>query len=688
VSTTPPRTPNPLVPIASNVLIGALVLAAFTGAMLYVSGAAPTMRVAIGLLYGGIVVVASGLMLVMWVLGQTPVPRLAVSIVVGSLATSLVLVGGYFLTGQRAGVLFVWWSAVVAATAWPAFRRLSSSATTDLYEGVSIVAIGLLVAFWCRPTAALLPTIHATGVAPAWTDYFIHGAEIAQFGDRLATGRSTFALADQPIGFYHFASYMLPAAVSSLVEMPALALASSVLFPFGILLLSLGSYILARTLGGRLAGLLVPFALLLVPDASTHGLQNGFFSFHWFLGASPGSAHALGAGFTALTFLALWRETGRRACLWMAVFVTLTLFQVRALLFLLFAPAFLLTLLCDTDFVRRRARPLILTIALAIVTVSIAVAVIPPVRDAWLRFTAMRKFLEIVHTAQTPSAYDGVYRSIEQRHGLPSAQALGFVALIPCVLGGLTIVWPAAVTIAIRRTGWRPLDSFPIWCLVGWLALVLIAPPAAYGDAITYQYHAFVLVYATAPVWTLLMLHRVISTTQLQWTWVRPMVATLVVAGLGVTAAYSRTENPVKPRLSWGWQLYGTAVDRGLLDAANFVRVHAVPGDTFALIPVDPSAHLADAAIRFAALANVPAYLSRPAIHVIRPQLRATVEHRVAQLRELESTTDPTLAFAQLRRMGITFFVVLGPQGPYFDPQKARADFQTTGAAVYRIAPR
>jgi hypothetical protein len=38
--------------------------------------------------------------------------------------------------------------------------------------------------------------------------------------------------------------------------------------------------------------------------------------------------------------------------------------------------------------------------------------------------------------------------------------------------------------------------------------------------------------------------------------------------------------------------------------------------------------------------------------------------------------------------MGITFFVVLGPQGPYFDPQKARADFQTTGAAVYRIAPR
>ena len=146
------------------------------------------------------------------------------------------------------------------------------------------------------PQRVCFPPIHSTGTVPVWSDYFIHGAQIAQFGDRMATGRASFDLSDQPIGLYHFAPYMLPAAVSTLVDLPSLGLASSVLFPYGILVASLGAYILARTLAGRSFALLVPFTLLLLPDASTHGLRNGFFSFHWFLGATPGSGHATGSG--------------------------------------------------------------------------------------------------------------------------------------------------------------------------------------------------------------------------------------------------------------------------------------------------------------------------------------------------------------------------------------------------------
>ena len=87
------------------------ILTVVTGVLLRDSGAHLSAGTVLGLFYGGIVVAASGLVLVLWTLGDTRVPKLALAIVVGSLATSLVLVAGYFLTGQRAGVVFVCWSA-------------------------------------------------------------------------------------------------------------------------------------------------------------------------------------------------------------------------------------------------------------------------------------------------------------------------------------------------------------------------------------------------------------------------------------------------------------------------------------------------------------------------------------------------------------------------------------------------
>src|SRR4030095_1397279 len=107
-------------------------------------------------------------------------------------------------------------------------------------------------------------------------------------------------------------------AVSSLVELPALGLAASVLFPYGVLLLALGAYAYVGVVADRRTALVTALALLCLPDPSTYGLENNYFSFHWFLGASPGTAHALGVVFAAMTFAMLWSITRRRSCLWAA----------------------------------------------------------------------------------------------------------------------------------------------------------------------------------------------------------------------------------------------------------------------------------------------------------------------------------------------------------------------------------
>jgi len=139
------------------------------------------------------------------------------------------------LDGPQRWELFMWWSVIVAAASLWTFTKAPSVRELDFREVLSIVAIGLLVAIWCRRSASLLPILRTTEVAPIWSDYFIHGTEIAQFSSPLAVANSSFLLVNQPIVFYHYAAYMLPAAVASVLDLPPLGLAASALLPYGII---------------------------------------------------------------------------------------------------------------------------------------------------------------------------------------------------------------------------------------------------------------------------------------------------------------------------------------------------------------------------------------------------------------------------------------------------------------------
>ena len=510
---------------ASVVLPAGLLVAGFAAAMLTASGARLDALAIVGLVYGGTVIAASGHLLVLWALERTKT-EIALAILLGTVATSLFLTAGCLLSGQSAGRIFVLWSVLVAAIAYRVFRDAptldaanpaslgtptytanhmspvytatlavpvsSESVVNPVYtvnlvdlanpvnavrpsiridrrDVVSTAAIGLLVAVWCHRAAGLVPTLRATGLLPIWSDYFIHATEIAQFGDPLAMGRASFLLVDQPLAFYHYASYMLPAAIASLVDLPVLGLATSVLLPYGILLAALGIYAFVKTIANETTALLAPAALLLLPDAASLGFRNGFFGFHWLLLAAPGSGYGLGIAFTALTIMAMWRADRRAASLWLGLIVTAALFQFRAHIFVLFAPALAMTLLWETDLVRRHVRGIASAMLIAAVAGAVCLAVVPVAQRAWLQFSAFGPFMELVHTGMSPTAYDGVYQMIEQQYGRASAWTIGFWALIPIALGTLTIALPLALTGAIRRTGWRPLDSFPIWCAwYGW----------------------------------------------------------------------------------------------------------------------------------------------------------------------------------------------------------------------------
>jgi hypothetical protein len=672
----------------SIVLVPGLILAAFVATLLVLGGAPLDPLGGLLLAYGGIVVSAAGFVLVIWTIGGNASSRLAMAILLGSIVTSLFLTGGCLLTGFRAGTVFVWWSIIVAAGCFQTFTKARGIKQLEFIEVLSVLAIGCLVGLWCRRSARLLPNLHATGLVNVWSDYFIHATEIAQFGDPLAMGQSAFLLVKEPIVFYHYASYMLPAAVASVVDLPALGIATAILLPYGIFLTGLGSYAFARTVANQAVALFVPFALLLVPDASTYGFRNGFFGFHWLLFTGPGSGYGLAVAFSALTLVARWRSDKNLRCLGLGLLLSMALFEFRAQIFLLFAPTLAITLLWETNFIQRRARVLMAILLIAIVLSALIFFVVPAARDAWLHYSGCRTFLEIVHVNQQPTAYDGLYQAIQKKYGPFFADFVGICILMPITLGVMIFTLPLGLTWATRRTGWRPLDTFPLWCLATWLGLVILAPAAAYGGREEYQHRPFVLVYAITLVWTLLFLDRLLAEHQLWFCRLKTMFFTLFVVTLGVRGAVSWSDDPAQPRFEWGKQHFNLKLNPGLLEAAAFLHAEAAIGDTFALVPTEPSIILDDAATRFAALANVPAYLARPGFQMRYGRERSLVaEQRLAELNEIEATEQIDDAFLRLRGIGVRFLVVLGDHGPRFDPDASKAAFKTHGAAVYRIDP-
>ena len=305
--------------MAVPAVLDGLVLAAFAGAMLTTGGATLDAAAMASLFFGGTIVAIAGSVIVAWTVGDAHPSHHVMAILLGSLTTSLVLFLGCVTTGMLAAKVFLAWSAVVlAAGAWT-LRSAPEVERRDGLDVLAIVAIAILVAALCHHAAGTLPSIQATGIVPIWSDYSIHGTEIAQFGDPHVQGLSAFLLAGQPLVFYHYAPYMLPAAAAGVISLPPWGVAASLLLPYGILLMSLAVYAFARLRLGAAAATIAPAALLLVPDASTYGLRNGFFGFHWLLFTAPGSGYGLSAAFTALTLMVIWRAHHRPACFWLGI---------------------------------------------------------------------------------------------------------------------------------------------------------------------------------------------------------------------------------------------------------------------------------------------------------------------------------------------------------------------------------
>jgi hypothetical protein len=315
--------------------------------------------------------------------------------------------------GVSAAVAFALWAGLVLMVEVIFWKREPAGSPRASKE--DLIALLLCCAFsvaWCKEIARAPIELAATGELPAWVDFFIHGGVIAQFGDPRAVGRGWLLLADLPMPFYHYASYLLPAAFAIPLDQPGLPLATSVWLPIGFISLAAAAYCFGASLAGAAGGLAALAALFLVPDAGSYGLRNGFFSFHWNLLALPGTTYGLACALLSVFFLKRWTATGTRAALIASAALVCATFLYRFHIFVLLCPAWLAAVAIVSPMVRRRWRLFGLSGALLLIAAILAYVYLPNPRATGVRRGARRRpgaSNDFLRQSPTPSRADGLY---------------------------------------------------------------------------------------------------------------------------------------------------------------------------------------------------------------------------------------------------------------------------------------
>ncbi len=407
-----------------------LILALPLSALLWLSGAVP-----LHLALGGVTLVVffvtfSGFLALRALrLAELPASAAWVAGVFASALVVYALVAWFKLLAVHA---FALWAGALAACAVFFPERDSRAQPLDREDLAGLAVCGLVTLMWCRAIAQAPAALVRDGVLYAWVDYFVHGGIISQFGDPLAVRQSVF-LADQSLLLYHYASYMLPAALAGLLDQPGFALATSFWLPMGVLTMCAGAYALGAGLAGPAGALASVAVLTLVPDASTYGLRNGFLSFHFHVVATPGANYVVGVFLFCAAVLSRWVPGASARPLLGSALLAVGALWFRVQVFAVGFPAWLAAAALAAPSVR--ARKFLFASAALLAFLLFVIAFYAATDSA----VALPVFLEVMHDRQEPTAYPGFYLPMRDTlYGIPA----GIVLMYAGSLGAFVVLYP------------------------------------------------------------------------------------------------------------------------------------------------------------------------------------------------------------------------------------------------------
>jgi hypothetical protein len=664
---------------AERAIVASAVIALPLAFLLWLSGAVRFPLALAAMLVLALVVLSTGL-LALRAAGAADMPAPA-AWVLGVFVTMLSTYALAEAFNLLAFTAFAIWAAVAGGLGLAVRRRAGPGRPMQAAELVALLACGVATVLWCREIAEAPQVLARESLLPGWIDFLIHGGYISLFGDPRAAGRGSIEMVDFPAFLYHYASYILPAAFAVPLDLPGLPLATSVWLPLGFLTMCAGAYTLGAALAGPPGAVAALAALTLLPDGASYGLRNGMFGFHWTILGTPGAPYAVGICLLSIAFLQRWLQEGKPRPLVASAILVAGTVLVRIHVFVLAFPALLASAAMATSLVRRRK---LASFAVAAAAFSLFVAGFYTMVTA--AEPALEQSLELLHDRMEPTGYAGWYMQVLKSHGPGVAVPFGIVLAYVASLGVLVVLYPISVWLLHRCGRLRAIDLVPPAFLACYLLLMITAPVSQHGDATELTHRPFVVLYAVIAIWTAAgfvswMVPQGDRAARRAW------LALLLLAGLALPVLWPQTSALGRlPRFQWGWQYTPYRVEKGLVQAAAFLRARSRPGDVFAARDVKLDWVATDTATELASLTGMPAYLSRPFIHIVQGGRREqTARQRYGALKRIGDEENAAVAARRLRELGIQWYVVVGVgnEGPRWDRGRRHAAFAAGRVSVY-----
>jgi hypothetical protein len=661
-------------------LIAAILAAAAPLAMLLWLSGSVTMPAALGamLLFAAVVFTAGTLLLRLADAQDMP---LAAAWVLGVFASALVVYALAQWLHLLAATAFAVCTVAVLGCAVALRKRSLKPAKADPRELLGLVLCAAATMTWCWEVAEVPRILAHEQRLAAWIDYFIHGGVISHFGDPRAARQSIY-LVDFPAPFYHYASYLLPAAFAVPLDLPGLPLATSVWLPLGFFTMCTGAYALGSALAGPTGGIAALAALTMLPDPSNYALRNGFLSFHWHLLAFPGAPYVIGFFLLAIALLQRWLTADNARALLASGCLAAGTLLFRIHVFALGFPALLASAAMATPFARRRK---LACLAAALSVFALFLWGFYALTDS---LPALELFLTAIHEHQLPTGYAGWYAHLLQAYGPAVAVPIGILLVLVGCLGILAVLYPISLLVARRSGGLQAVDLVPVSFLACYVVLMLTAPTVT-GEPTELTVRPFVVLYAVVAVWTFAGLAKWFTTggaarTRIAWA---SLAATSCLALLLLWPQTGKLG--LLPKFYWGWAHYPYKVQSGVLPAAGFLRRNSVAGDVLAVQDLPLHWVATDLAIQLVSLTGMPAYLGYATAQLSGGgERRRIAVERHAALSEVDAADGRDEALRRLRSLGIQWYVVHGEHGPRWDRERRHAAFADGRIAVYAAGQR
>jgi hypothetical protein len=551
--------------------------------------------------------------------------------------------------GMAAGAAFL--AAITAAAVCLRRRRaLPPAAPAD---ALAVLLICTATIIWSWQAIGAVPGLMHSGVFHAWQDYFIHAGEIAQFAQLGALhGTSIFALG-APLPPYHYASYMLPAALCSLAFLPALICATAFWTPLGFLLLGFGAAVLGGVLGGSACGITALVFVLLLPGASHYGLHNPFFDFHWLMQISSTGCYAVALACLALAAMVLWLRERRGAWLLWAVAATAGVALFRVHIFVPLSATLALSFLLAWRPAQPWQKAAALAAGMALLLLCLAASEHVQRAPHFLSgaYHPLRNLLAL--TSPEPSPYAGLFAWICARLWRVCALPVGVVLVLAGAFGLLLPLYLAGLAWRARQQQNAPEDWLPLFAILAYCACMLLIP-ATPKEPMEFEHRPFVLVYVALAVWCAKF--AAAAAASRAWpVWSHRLAVAAPVILLATPLALQGSAQ--SSALAWGAKASAIEVPRGLIEAAAFLRAHAAQGAPIAYTtgPLD------DALV---ALSEHPAFYPGTDFLLIQSGLDdAQAAERSIQLGQLQAATGKA-ADRIAAGLGVSWIVTFPPLPP------------------------